>query len=258
MTDLRHTHEITYDGDRVVKRYLDSKPGAAEREWRALTLLAEHAPGLAPEPITLDGGVVTMSRLDGVPLRGLFARAKHVGAMAEALSQVHAAVPGHVLRTVPVRPWGREAIVDWITRRCTAWEPRESLADRAVKEGLRWVESWSPGDAGVRPAFGTGDGNLANFLWDGTRVRVVDFEDSGRSDVAFEVAELAEHVSMWVDGDVEVAHRFELSPQEDRRMRDCRKALSLAWLFLLSHEHPRNPPGTFLRQAERALATLGA
>jgi hypothetical protein len=75
------------------------------------------------------------------------------------------------------------------------------------------------------------------------------------------VAELAEHVSMWVDGEVEVAHRFELSPQEERRMRDCRKAHALIWLFLLSHEsprNPRNPPGAFQRQVERVLAALGA
>ncbi|MEU8364808.1 aminoglycoside phosphotransferase family protein [Nonomuraea sp. NPDC048882] len=256
MADLQHTHELVYDGDRVSKRYVDGKPGAAEREWRALTLLAEHAPGLAPEPIAYEDGVVTMSKIDGAPLRGLLARDVHVAAMAAALTELHAAVPDHVLRALPVRPWQREALVDWVLRRCAAWQPREPLADRAVKEGQRWLESWSPGESGVRPAFGAGDGNLANFLWDGTRVRVVDFEDSGRSDVAFELAELAEHVSMWVDGEVEIARRFELSPQEERRLRECRRAHALTWFFLLSHESPRNPPGTFERQVERVLAIL--
>ncbi|GAA3718080.1 hypothetical protein GCM10022224_099750 [Nonomuraea antimicrobica] len=258
MADLQHTHELSYEGDRVVKRYLDSKPGAADREWRALNLLAEHAPGLAPEPIAYDGDVVTMSRIGGVPLRGLLARAVHVSAMADALAELHAAVPEQVLRGLPVRPWQREALVDWVRRRCGSWEPRDPLADRAVKEGLRWLEGWSPGETGIRPAFGAGDGNLANFLWDGSRVRIVDFEDSGRSDVAFELAELAEHVSMWVDGEVEIARRFELTPPEERRLRDCRKAHALVWLFLLSHEGPRNPPGTFRRQVERVLARLGA
>ncbi|MEV0623227.1 aminoglycoside phosphotransferase family protein [Nonomuraea sp. NPDC050404] len=258
MADLAHTHELTYEGDRVVKRYVAGKPGAAEREWRALSLLARHAPGLAPEPIAYESGTVTMTRIGGVPLRGLFARAGHVAAMAEALCELHTAVPDRELRAVPLRPWQREALVDWVRPRCAAWQPREPLADRAVREGLRWLESWAPGESGVRPAFGAGDGNLANFLWDGARVRIVDFEDSGRSDVAFEVAELAEHVSMWVDGEVEIAHRFELDPREERRMRECRKAHALVWLFLLSHEHPRNPPGTFHRQAERVLATLSA
>ncbi|TMR93392.1 phosphotransferase family protein [Nonomuraea basaltis] len=258
MADLQHTHELAFDGDVVIKRYVDTKPGAAEREWRALRLLAEHAPGLAPEPIAFEAGVVSMTRIDGVPLRGLFARDVHVAALVAALAELHSAVPHPVLGSIPVRPWQREAVCDWIRLRCAAWQPRDPLSDRAVKEGLRWLESWTPGEAGVTPVFGAGDGNLANFLWDGTRVRIVDFEDSGRSDLAFEVAELAEHVSMWVDGEVEIAHRFELSPQEKRRMRECRKVHALVWLFLLSHESPRNPPGTFRRQVERALATLGA
>ncbi|MGN9836561.1 phosphotransferase family protein [Nonomuraea sp. H19] len=257
MADLQHTHELTYDGDVVTKRYVDSKPGAAEREWRALQLLAEHAPGLTPAPIAFEDGVVSMSRIDGVSLRGLIAReAVHAVALAEALTEMYAAVPHPVLETIPVRPWQRAAVADWIRRRAAAWQPRDPLADRAVKEGLRWLKSWRPGESGVRPVFGAGDGNLANFLWDGARVRIVDFEDSGRSDLAFELAELAEHVSMWVEGEVVVAPRFELGPREERRLRECRKLHAIVWLFLLSHESPRNPPGTFQRQVERVLASL--
>jgi thiamine kinase-like enzyme len=32
-----------------------------------------------------------------------------------------------------------------------------------------------------------GDPNLANYLWDGTRVRIVDFEDAGRGDRTVEL-----------------------------------------------------------------------
>lgn len=258
MADLVHTHHLDYDGDVVTKRYVDDKPGAAEREWLALKLLAEYAPGLAPEPIAFEAGKVTMTRIEGAPLRGLLTGAVHVAAMAAALTELYTAVPQHVLGTLQVRPWQREAVTDWIRQRGAKWTPRDPQADRAVKEGMRWLETWRPGESGVRPVFGAGDGNLANFLWDGTRVRIVDFEDSGRTDLAFELAELSEHVSMWVDGEVEIAHRFELSGEEERRLRDCRKLHSLIWLFLLSHESPRNPPGTFRRQVERVLRTLDA
>jgi thiamine kinase-like enzyme len=105
--------------------------------------------------------------------------------------------------------------------------------------------------------FGPGDGNLANYLWDGTRVQVVDFEDSGRSDRAFELAEITEHVSSWVGPPLDVpsflAH-FDLTSAEASRLRDCRRLLALVWLFLLSFDdpnNPRNPPGTADRQAER-------
>jgi thiamine kinase-like enzyme len=55
---------------------------------------------------------------------------------------------------------------------------------------------WAPTPPGqaTNPAakvFGNADGNLANFLWDGARCRIVDFEDSGVSDPAYEAA----HVS---------------------------------------------------------------
>ncbi|MFC4010739.1 phosphotransferase [Nonomuraea purpurea] len=309
MADLQHIHELVYDGDLVTKRYVADRPGACEREWRALNLLAEHAPGLAPEPVSREDGAITMTRIDGVPLRGLPRRAEHLAAMAEALVELHTAVPHQVLRTLPVRPWQREAVVDWLRLRCAQWQPRNPAADRVVEEGLRWLDGWAaPGggfgrdgvggglgraevgglgrdgagglgrdeaggfdrdgvggfdcdgarESGITPVFGAGDGNLANFLWDGERVRIVDFEDSGRSDLVYELAELAEHVSMWVDGEVEIAGRFELSPQEERRMRECRKAQAFIWFFLLSHEGPRNPPGTFERQTERVLAILGA
>ncbi|MEW9546801.1 phosphotransferase family protein [Nonomuraea sp. NPDC050783] len=260
MADLQHTHELTYDGDLVTKRYLGDRPGAAEREWRALTLLAEYAPGLAPRPVAFEAGAVTMSRIDGVPLRGLPVREEHGVALAAALAELHAAIPAPVLEQVPVRPWQCAAVRDWIMERAGR-RLGDPLAARAAREGLRWLESRRPDGSGITPVFGGGDGNLANFLWDGRRVRVVDFEDSGRSDRAYELAELAEHVSMWVDGEVEIAGRFELGPQEERRLRECRRMHALTWLFLLSYDdprNPRNPPGTFRRQAERVLAVLGA
>ncbi|MFF4191530.1 phosphotransferase [Nonomuraea sp. NPDC001831] len=258
MADLVHTHVLDIDGDVVTKRYVDGKAGAAEREWRALTLLAEHAPGLSPWPIAFEDGVVRMTRIDGVPLRGLAAGQTPLAAMAAALTELYEAVPPGVLAAVPVRPWQAEAVAGQVREWLGAWRPRGPRADHAVREGLRWLAGWRPGESGVRPVFGAGDGNLANFLWDGTRVRIVDFEDSGRSDLAFELAELAEHVSMWVDGEVEIADRFELSGPQARRLRDCRRLQSLIWLFLLSHDGPRNPPGTFDRQVDRVLRSLGA
>ncbi|MFB9837632.1 phosphotransferase family protein, partial [Actinoallomurus acaciae] len=118
--------------------------------------------------------------------------------------------------------------------------------------------------AELTPVFGLGDGNLANYLWDGARVRVVDFEYSGLSDRAYELAEVVEHISVWVDDGLDapaLLSRFELTPAETARLRECRRLLALFWfLSVLSDdpEHPRNPPGTAVRQAGRLLALLGA
>lgn len=254
--DLRNTHAVSVVGEVVTKRFTDGAQGAAEREWLALTLLAEHAPGLAPEPIALEPGVVVMSRLEGTPLRGLTLGQAHLKGLAEAVGAMHEAVPARVLDGVPERPWQVVQLAARVREWCARWRPRGSRADLAVSEGARWLDGWRPGPAGARPAFGAGDGNLANFLWDGTRVRIVDFEDSGRSDRAFELAELAEHVSAWVDGEVDVLACVELDREEAARVRECRRLQALMWLFLLSGEGPRNPPGTFGRQVERVLRAL--
>ncbi len=70
------THQVSLDPERevVVKRYRQFGRGEPAREWRALRLLAEHAPGLAPEPLRadLDGEEpwIEMSLLPGEPLGG--------------------------------------------------------------------------------------------------------------------------------------------------------------------------------------------
>ena len=68
------THRVSVDLERqvVVKRYLRGTGSEALREWRALRLLAEHAPRLAPEPISADLDAsppsIVMSLLPGEPL----------------------------------------------------------------------------------------------------------------------------------------------------------------------------------------------
>lgn len=247
------THQVEIRGDEVSKRFVGELKDQHHREWNALTLLAEHAPGLAPSPILIDGTTVVMSRLDGVQVRGM--ADVPVGELVRAIDVLHAAVPARVLAEQALRPWHLDELRAQVSKWCESWQPRDALADLAVAEGGRWLATWRPAEE-VTPVFGAGDGNLANFLWDGERVRIVDFEESGRSDRAFELSEVCEHVSTWVDGEVDVAGHLDLTPAQERRMNECRRLHALMWFFLLSPEGPRNPPGTFHRQAERVLARL--
>ena len=50
MTGRTNTHAVELGPTVVVKRFRSHDQDRHGREWRALTLLAEHAPGLAPEP----------------------------------------------------------------------------------------------------------------------------------------------------------------------------------------------------------------
>ncbi|MFF4649032.1 hypothetical protein [Streptomyces sp. NPDC001380] len=91
----------------------------------------------------------------------------------------------------------------------------------------------------------------------------MDFEISGRSDRAFELAEIAEHVSTWVDGSLDVPAflgRFALALAEAHRLEGLRRLFALIRLLMLLPDapgHARNPAGTLERQARRLLAPLG-
>jgi thiamine kinase-like enzyme len=110
--------------------------------------------------------------------------------------------------------------------------------------------------------FGQGDPNLANFIWDGDRMRLVDFEDSGPSDGAFELALLVEHLSVWHDAGLGAEGLIEAAAPaaaEIARLAHCRRLAAFSWLLLLLPDggaSRRNPPGTLRRQAERLLSLL--
>jgi aminoglycoside phosphotransferase (APT) family kinase protein len=243
------THTVELGPPDVTKRFRRGGRERCEREWRALTLLAAYAPGLAPVPLgvglTADEPVVVMSRLPGEPLRGKPLTGRQLKALAAAVGELYAALPAGVLDEIPVRP-GRQ---DQLIAQIHAWAPRArprvgGEVGVAMDRGLEWLASSGMEGAGrpdVPRVFGPGDGNLANYLWDGSRVRIVDFEDSGLSDRAFELAEITEHVASWVDHPLDVSSfldEFELNAVERVRLQDCRRLLALVWLFLLSFGDP--------------------
>ncbi|MFD7921477.1 phosphotransferase family protein [Streptomyces sp. NPDC059740] len=196
------THAVEPSGRKVTKQFSAGERGRCAREWRGLTLLARYAPGLAPVPrraeLTAGRPLVVMSRLPGVALRGRPLDERRLDALAEAVRTLHCAVPSEVVRSLPLRPGHQQDLVarlrSWASAR--PGPPHGGEVARAAERGLLWLAGSgldAGGTAGARPVFGAGDGNLANYLWDGERVRVVDFEDSGRSDRVLELAEITEH-----------------------------------------------------------------
>lgn len=264
------THQIAMTPTRVVKRFRSCGDGEHEREWRALSLLARYAPDLAPAPLCADLAaeppVVVMSRVPGDTLRGGRVLPEQVEALARTVAGLFDAVPAAVACQLPPRRW-HQLQAEAAIRRWAQDLPSEvphSVAE-AVRAGLRWLDKadiGQPAAPEVPTVFGQADGNLANFLWDGERVRVVDFEDSGRSDRAYELADIAEHVAVWVDTDFDVTlflQQFSLTKAETPRLGESRRLFALLWLLVLALEkpgHARNPPGTAERQADRLLRLL--
>jgi Ser/Thr protein kinase RdoA (MazF antagonist) len=266
------THDVDLGRHDVVKRFRLWARDEHRREWRALTLLAAYAPGLAPTPLgcDLDSAPphIRMSRVPGEPLAARAVTAASLEAAAAAVSRLHAAVPAEALATVPQQPWLATGTIGQLrSSAAVVRRPGDAhpVVQAAFDAAMRWLELVSePDPAGFTPVLGQGDGNLANYLWDGHQVRLVDFEDSGRSDRAFELAVIAEHLSVWHDAKVaadtflrlcRVLGQYEPTPAEAGRLLFFRRACAVFWLLkLLGSDEDR--PSTLREQALRLLSLL--
>ena len=265
------THELTIGDHEVVKRYRSWDRGEPDREWLGLTLLHEHGPGLAPEPLArrdVDGAPeVVMTRLPGVALGEGPLTHDQVDGLVTAVDRLHGAVPTVRLDALPERLAGPAAMLGWLTD----WElgdvaSVEGPVARAVEASLAWLASGEARRLGgplAERAFARADGNLANALWDGDTVRWVDFEDCGVSDPAYEVADLVEHVSVrlprLLDPD-DVVARLGWAGDRAVRLHGFRRMFAVFWLFMLlpgGPAHERNPAGSLEDQAAWALRLLG-
>jgi aminoglycoside phosphotransferase len=262
------THDVQTRADVVIKTYRPGSQDAARREWRALTLLAAYAPGLAPAPIrselSAEPASVTMSRLAGVPPAEPVG-VRQVEAMAEAVRTMQEAVPREALLALPSRAGSPAEMLSRLRRAFAEPPPTDRLAGEAFRAAAGWIrdpelDAFAAEEA--EPVLGTGDGNLANYLWDGRRIGIVDFEHAGRSDRPYELAEIVEHVSLAASGIIDAAHllaHFDLTPAEAIRLRTSRRLLAAYWLLALlpsSPDRTRNPPQTLPRQATRLLTLL--
>ncbi|WP_165978331.1 aminoglycoside phosphotransferase family protein [Actinomadura darangshiensis] len=266
MGERPSTHLLELRADVVIKRYRSWEHRQQEREWSALELLDEHASGLAPTPVsarlTADPPEVVMSRLPGRPLDGPVS-SEQAGAVAAAVVRLQESIPRRVLADLPPRAGHPVELLEQVRGWCSKASSAEShpVAAKALTAGTDWAHR--PGLTELlhrtdRPVFGTGDGNLSNYLWDGSEVRLVDFEYSGRSDRAYELAEAIEHISAREDGGVDLAAAFEqveLEASEAARSRECRRLLALFWLLRILGTRPDRSP-VLIRQAERLLSLL--
>jgi aminoglycoside phosphotransferase (APT) family kinase protein len=257
-------HDVAINGDVVRKRYRRTSRGEPDREWAALVLLDEHAPGLAPRPIAreIEPPVVVMSRVLGAHLEQTLTPMQ-LAAMIEAYLLLFA-VP--VQPDTPQRYAAPGAFLrdnaEWIAEEHTRTEVAP-VVRRALASARMWHADLPPGLEEIRdPVVAQGDARVDNMLWDGTRVRLIDFEYFGVGDLAFEVADLAEHISARLDGlrDPEaVIAGFNLTPDRLARVQAYRIVLATFWLLMLlpgNPGHDLNPEGSDALQAVHLLDLL--
>jgi hypothetical protein len=238
--------------------------GRAEREWQALQVLAAHRPGLAPAPRWYEPDpwqpVVVMQLLPGRHLGGRRLDRRQLTMLARLYAELHQITPATAARPLPAAI-GQPAAL--LRRIGGIWgAPPAGAGPPWQAEAARLWRRWSAGPdpalllAPAPQVFSRGDPSLANCLWDGRRLVLVDLENAGLRDRALELADLVEHIQAcntppaawaWFVG------RFDLDDGERARYQAARRLFALFWLTLLKPQPGRDPashdPAEQLRHA---------
>ena len=223
-----------------LKCYRVDERRRAEREWQILSALHQAECSVSPTPYCLDfdpaAPITVMERLPGQPLGSLNLGEPELSALAQALQELHSLTPG----MLPSIVWPVDSNALARLGRVRA-EIKRLLSLRQKDEHLIHGAAWLTGpeasllERPADPVFSRGDPNLANCLWDGRRVRIVDYEYGGWTDRAFDLADLVEHTQSRATPEAEwlwFVSQFSLSPDEATRFAASRRLLSLFWLAL--------------------------
>lgn len=259
-------NEVFAIGDTCVKLYRVDERRRWEREWRALRFVAERDGDLAPRPLWYEPQgsppAVVMSMLSGEPLSERPIGPRELSALGDMVLATHslpegAAYPTTVIGT-PARCVGE---IELTVARLTTCDD-----DPLARESLRCLRPWLHSDdpaALLRPAppaFSRGDANLGNCLWDGQRMRAVDFEYAGTIDVSFDLANLVEaETSHRVSDEAwrPILNRFAMDAQERARFRAARRLMARFWLTIFWRAHLGRPEARIAAQMRRVAAVDG-
>ena len=265
------THGLTLGEREVRKEFVADHELQAEREWACLRLLAEHAPGLAPRPLRREDGetpVIVMERILGEPLAPRPLSARQTLALGASLRRLYD-VPVQAVREAGIGP-----------RNGGAADPpaiiHARLADHHDLSACRDPELVRTARAAAREwlrdprlpesrltVLGIADLNPANVLWDGQVARLVDFEDGGLTDPAYELADHVEHLGSRLHGVYDaraLTDAVGLDAEDRVRMAAYRPLFAAFWLAMLLPGNGgwrRNPPGTAEAQAAHFMALVG-
>lgn len=266
------THDLTIGEFTVHKRFLTWSDGEASREWAMLSLLAEHSPGVAPRPIQRaqdgDAPVIVMERLPGAPLSARDFNETIVAELGLALNRVYQVPLASAHEAgLPERRVGPTKIVRMLQYELNQLRDVSACADSGlVSEALDAARDYTARpDAHLTPrltSIGIADLNPANVLWDGHVCRLVDFEDGGLTEPAFEIADHVEHIANRREGRLSagaLGKAVGLSDEDVVRVNQYRVLWASFWLLMLlpgNGAFSRNPSGTTEDQARHLLHLL--
>jgi Ser/Thr protein kinase RdoA (MazF antagonist) len=210
-----------------------------------------------------------MERLPGDPLGDAPLTDPQTASLAEALRRLYD-VPLVAVRAAGVseRRYGPTShaaatVRPWLAEDLDLAACQDAgLVREAVDAALVWLDSPVGVKDPVLSAVGIADLNPANVLWDGERCRLVDFEDGGLSEPAYELADHVEHIGTRLAGLLDAERLVDavgLDAAARARFAAYRPLWASFWLAMLLPGNGgwrRNPPGSTELQARHVLALL--
>lgn len=224
-----------------LKIYRQDQRARALREVGGMSLLREQGQYVAPRLLWVglanQPPFVLMEFLSGQHLGNARLSRRQLECLAAATRKLHAITPASL--DVPL--WN----LDWdaAERLANLRQQHQALRSQSTTctetaEAVRLTGSWLQGKdpallAEKGPAvFSRGDQNLANCLWDGSELRVVDLEYCRWNDRALDLANQVEHVQSRDTPGTEwewFVAQFDLSEAERKRFKAAQRPKGIAF-----------------------------
>lgn len=250
----RQTHHLRRHGGLITKTYQSWSRDEHRREWEALNRLASHQPGLGPQPVqaALDAEPpsITMTIIPGTPIAGRWSD-DQIRLLADAMSRLWSTPADGLAPLDLYEPGYWRALMDGSKR------PATGIEQQAYDLAERWISGPELDAllAGPLRVLGHGDPQPGNLLYDGERIRLVDFEDAGAGDPCFELANFVEHLGA---RDAGLERMADLIDHDADRYQRFRRLLAVFWLMKLLPDPDgiRPPRATELREQSLRLIDL--
>jgi thiamine kinase-like enzyme len=258
-------------GELVLKVYRSFARDEHLREWDALRSLSGS--DLAPEPLHLDPEgnppVLVMTHLAGETKNPLDWSAEHIELVGRAHRAVHVSKPvshrAAISHPAEMAKRTRAMLAEWRSDATHLIDAGPDVCD-AGRLAAEWIATREPDRlvASCTNVFSRGDANLTNYLWQDDRVRLIDWEDSGISDPAFELGDMAEHLTTRALGEDlwdQLREATGLTQADRSRVAAARRLMACFWLAVLERRKKRNDPIINVdlpTQADRVLELFGS
>jgi thiamine kinase-like enzyme len=227
------------------------------REREAMTARAAHKAGFAPEVHYSEPGVMVTAYLGAKTYGAADVRAD-IERIARLMRRFHDEMPRHVFGA-GFMFWPFHVIRDY----ARTLEVGNSRMVEALPGYLALAEELEKAQAALPIVFGHNDLLPANFLDDGKRLWLIDFEYAGFSTAMFDLAGAASNAGMSAEeSDTLLATYFEAAPSAEIRRShaamQCASLLREAMWSMVSELHLDAPGVDYVAYTAENLARLDA